>query len=188
MNRLLLIIDAQEDFLEGSLRMEGATERMDRLAEYIQNHDGQYQVKVFTKDWHPLNHCSFDRNGGPWPVHCLNHSAGAGIHQSLLIAAYSTKGDTVVLTKGDNPQKEEYSIFDNEASSARLRQIVDEYAIDQIDVCGVAREYCVKESILGAIKVFGPDRLCLLDRYIGAISDDHALDEIVEAYHLRLES
>ncbi|MCI7653453.1 MAG: hypothetical protein MSS51_04210 [Bacteroidales bacterium] len=78
MRKLLLVIDAQRDFLEGSLSVEGAPQMMDCLADYIRRQDGNYLLKAFTQDWHPLNHCSFKRNGGIWPVHCLQHSDGGG--------------------------------------------------------------------------------------------------------------
>ena len=162
MRKLLLVIDAQRDFLEGSLSVEGAPQMMDRLADYIRQHDGDYQLKVFTQDWHPYNHSSFQTNGGIWPVHCLQHSDGAGIRSSLVEAAEATAGKCVYLTKADEN-------------------------IEQIDICGVAREYCVKESLLGAIRLFGAGCVHLLDRFVAAISDEHALDQIVRDYTITVE-
>ncbi|MGI6223180.1 MAG: isochorismatase family protein [Prevotella sp.] len=187
MKKLLLVIDAQRDFLEGSLSVEGAPQMMDLLADYVRQHDGNYLLKVFTQDWHPYHHSSFKINGGIWPVHCLQHSDGAGIHSSLVEAAFATKGEIVFLTKGIRPEVEEYSIFDNEESANRLRQLVADNGIEQIDICGVAREYCVKESLLGAIKSFGAERIHLLNRFIAAISDEHALDQIVQDYHIAID-
>ena len=106
MRKLLLVIDAQRDFLEGSLSVEGAPQMMDRLADYIHQHDGDYLLKVFTHDWHPYNHSSFQTNGGIWPVHCLQHSDGAGIRSSLVEAAEATAGKCVYLTKGIRPEVE----------------------------------------------------------------------------------
>jgi nicotinamidase/pyrazinamidase len=184
MNKLLLVIDAQRDFLDGSLKVEGAPQMMDELAEYIKSHDGDYTLKVFTQDWHPVNHSSFKVNGGIWPVHCLQHSDGAGIHTSLVEAAFCTQGECVFLTKGLNSYTEEYSIFDNEPSAQMLQKLVEDHHIEQIDICGVAREYCVKESLLGAIKTFGAEKVHLLDRFVAAISDEHALDDIVAKYKI----
>ena len=187
MRKLLLGIDAQRDFLEGSLSVEGAPQMMDRLADYIRQHDGDYLLKVFTQDWHPYNHSSFQTNGGIWPVHCLQHSDGAGIRSSLVEAAEATAGKCVYLTKGIRPEVEEYSIFDNQESADRLRRLVADENIEQIDICGVAREYCVKESLLGAIRLFGAGSVHLLDRFVAAISDEHALDQIVRDYTITVE-
>lgn len=187
MRKLLLVIDAQRDFLEGSLSVEGAPQMMDRLADYIRRQDGNFLLKAFTQDWHPLNHCSFKRNGGIWPVHCLQHSDGAGIHAALVEAAMATRGDNIFLTKGLRPDVEEYSIFDNDESAAQLRQLVAAKGIEEIDICGVAREYCVKESLLGAIKAFGASRIHILNRFIAAISDEHALDAIVRDNAITVE-
>ena len=64
MNKLLLIVDPQIDFITGSLPVPGAADAMDKLAEYININDGSYIYKVVTTDWHPYFHCSFIANGG----------------------------------------------------------------------------------------------------------------------------
>ena len=61
MNKLLLIVDAQYDFMEGgSLSVNGATEKMNNLVEHITNEN--YDAIVFTADWHPTRHMSFVNN------------------------------------------------------------------------------------------------------------------------------
>lgn len=65
MNRLLLIVDPQIDFINGSLPVPGAEAAMDALAAYVAAQDGQYAAKVVTCDFHPHDHCSFTANGGP---------------------------------------------------------------------------------------------------------------------------
>ena len=89
MNKLLLIIDAQYDFLVGgNLPVEGAKENMDKLAAYI---DGNEFTKVaFTLDWHPVTHSSFVENGGEWPVHCVHYTHGASIYQPVFDAVSKT--------------------------------------------------------------------------------------------------
>ena len=99
----------------------------------------------------------------------------------------ATRGDNIFLTKGVRPDVEEYSIFDNDESAAQLRHLVAAKAIAEIDICGVAREYCVKESLLGAIKAFGASRIHILNRFIAAISDQHALDTIVHDHAITVD-
>ena len=72
----------------------------------------------------------------------------------------ATRGDNIFLTKGVRPDVEEYSIFDNDESATQLRHLVAAKAIAEIDICGVAREYCVKESLLGADGAWALAQLC----------------------------
>ena len=65
---MLMIIDPQIDFISGEMAVEGAKEKMDALIRYIEKMDGKYACKAVTLDWHPFNHCSFEENGGQWPM------------------------------------------------------------------------------------------------------------------------
>ena len=120
MNRLLLIVDPQIDFITGTLPVPNAQEKMSALADFIKAHDGDYALKVITTDFHPFFHCSFKAQGGPWPQHCVQDSVGAAIFQPLLEAVYLTQGDVHILRKGDLKDREEYSIFKNEHSAKVL--------------------------------------------------------------------
>ena len=141
--KILLIVDAQYDFINGSLPVGGAVERMDALADYVRLHDGDYDLKVATADWHPRSHCSFEENGGIWPVHCVQFTHGASLYQPLFDALYATAGDVTVLTKGTLADREEYSIMGNEKSSKVLKRMFGKKSVSQIDVCGIECDVCV---------------------------------------------
>ena len=73
--KLLLLVDVQYDFINGSLAVEGAPEVMDALANYIgAQPKGLFDTIVMTADFHPYEHSSFKDNGGLWPVHCVKHN------------------------------------------------------------------------------------------------------------------
>ena len=114
MKKMLLVVDPQIDFITGSLPVKDASGAMNRLADYVLRHGDESLVKIVTSDWHPYHHCSFTREGGQWPVHCVQHSAGAAIWQPLLDALNETKGGFTLLYKGDQIDKDEYSILQNE--------------------------------------------------------------------------
>lgn len=59
MDKILLIVDPQVDFISGSLAVEGAKEKMDALASALQNGEIDCDYVMVTKDFHPSNHCSF---------------------------------------------------------------------------------------------------------------------------------
>ena len=61
MDKILLIVDPQVDFISGSLAVEGAKEKMDALASALQNGEIDCDYVMVTKDFHPSNHCSFKR-------------------------------------------------------------------------------------------------------------------------------
>lgn len=69
MDKILLIVDPQVDFISGSLAVEGAKEKMDALTDALLDGDIDCDYVMVTKDYHPSNHCSFKENGGQWPIH-----------------------------------------------------------------------------------------------------------------------
>ena len=184
--KMLLVIDCQYDFITGSLAAPNSEPVIKKLAKYIS--DNEYAVKVFTCDWHPSNHCSFKPQGGLWPAHCVQHTKGAAVYEDLTKAAYDTKGDVFILEKGDDVNVDEYSIFDNKKSAAIIDQIVKKYGIEEIEICGIATEYCVKGSLEGAIKAYGPKMMTVLMNYICPITDPHALDPVIKKFNLRVSN
>lgn len=79
MDKILLIVDPQVDFISGSLAVEGAKEKMDALASALQNGEIDCDYVMVTKDFHPSNHCSFKENGGQWPPHCVKGTTGCWV-------------------------------------------------------------------------------------------------------------
>jgi nicotinamidase/pyrazinamidase len=154
MTKILLIIDAQYDFLEGGkLAVNGATAAMDKLAQFIIENGPAYDKIILTADWHPFTHCSFKDNGGMWPVHCVQHSKGAAIYEPILEALNKIKADYLVLRKGVNEDHEEYSIFKNGKSCDKLITICEEQLkVTDIDVAGIAYDYCVADSVKDGLR------------------------------------
>lgn len=182
---LLLLVDCQNDFIEGgSLPVEGAQIAMERLAEFIKERDGFYENKVLTIDWHPFNHCSFVENGGTWPLHCLQHSHGAAISPTILDAVNNTKGNVTFLTKGDTSSIEEYSIFKNLESNNDLYRLVKGKEITQIDICGIAGDICVLNTLKDGIKYFGKEMFRVLLPYCPSLDGGKALLEYTTTNNL----
>lgn len=174
------IVDPQIDFISGSLAVNGAAKAMDALADYLYKRDELYQYKIVTNDWHPLNHCSFQRNGGSWPVHCVQYSIGAAIYPKLLEPLFNINSTTKVLTKGNNPRIEEYSIFKNRSSANYINRIINMKQIEQIDLCGIAGDYCVLDTLKDGIKFYGKDMFNVLMPYVVSIDNGKTLNEFVK--------
>lgn len=184
MKKLLLIVDAQYDFLEGgSLPVNGSTEKMNKLVEHIEKNN--YDIVVFTADWHPHSHCSFTDNGGQWPMHCVQHTHGASIFQPLLNSAFATSKEVKILTKGDITKKEEYSLMDNFHSSKSFLRLVNRNNIDQIDACGIAGDICLANTISGLIKCGLKDKLNVLTEFSPSLDDGTVLRNLVSENGLK---
>lgn len=185
--RLLLVIDPQVDFINGSLAVNGAERAMNELAGYIRNHKDRYAMIVMSADWHPYDHCSFADMGGMWPRHCVHDTVGAAIWPAVFSAAYETAGETVVLHKGERSDREEYSIFQNEDAAGVIADIVGSMGIREIDICGIAGDVCVLSSLKDGMEFLPSCRFRVLERYSPSIDGGKSLEDYVKCSDLMSE-
>ena len=146
LNFALLVIDVQKDFCEGGvLSARNTTSLIQPLNETISWTVIHKTLCVFTRDWHPLDHCSFVTEGGLWPVHCVQDSAGAEFAGGLTMP-----DSNLVLNMRKDINKDEisYSAF----GSTTLEQDLKARNIDTLGISGIATEYCVRETVLDALK------------------------------------
>lgn len=190
--KCLIIIDPQNDFCDvnGSLKVEGASERMHALADYIKQHKDEYGCVVVTCDFHPFNHCSFigndNANGekGQWPPHCIEHSWGAAIYQPIMDALIevSKAKEKIIefIRKGRLPHLEEYSGFSIAYNINMLGTIL---ALSEtegiIDVVGVAGDYCVLQSVKSLCEDEFKDRIHVLTEFCPSIDDGFTLNNFL---------
>ena len=180
--KLLLVIDAQYDFIFGSLAVNGADKMMEDLASYIKDSGKGYESIIATADWHPITHCSFKENGGEWPMHCVAYSNGAALSSFVLKGVMKCKcSDFHVLTKGTAEDHEEYSIFRNASSCLKLQKIVESQGIEEIDICGIAGDYCVLESLKDALRTFPNMNFKVLGQFTASIDDGKTLSDFVNS-------
>ncbi len=176
----LLIVDMQNDFMPGgSLPIPDADKIIPMINKYIELFTYN-ELSIFaSRDWHPPNHISFRQRGGMWPVHCVRHTYGAKFHPDLKVPR-----STVVISKGTDPNREAYSAFDRTELSDRL----DERGVKKIFVVGVATDYCVKSTVLDALKL-GYEVIVLEDGIKGLDKSNEAILEMKSrgAKLLRLE-
>ena len=142
MPEALIIVDFQNDFTPGgALAVREGDRIADRLNELAA--DPRFELVVATRDWHPANHGSFEEQGGPWPVHCVQGTEGAELHPSL-----DQSHVDAVVDVGSDPDAEGYSGFEGTALGDLLR----ERGIDRVTVVGLATDYCVKHTALDALR------------------------------------
>jgi nicotinamidase/pyrazinamidase len=154
MTRALFVIDVQNDFTEGgALGVDGGAAVAAGVTEYLRSHPDQYDVVIASRDWHHGD----DDNGGhfattappdfvdTWPRHCVGGEQGAEYHPALdttLIDLHIKKGQG----------KPAYSIFEGTTDAgATLTDALDDLDVTDVDVVGIATDYCVRASALDAI-------------------------------------
>ena len=135
--KILLAVDLQHDFIHGSLPVPES----ENVLPEIDKVKGLFDFVYFTLDWHPLNHCSFKEQGGPWPVHCVHHTAGAALHPAAMEGLEESRVRFIL--KGRLPEREEYGAF---VGFDPENQDLFEPG-DEVVVCGIAAEYCVLETL-----------------------------------------
>ena len=106
-----------------------------------------------TRDWHPADHTSYERYGGPWPVHCVANTHGAAFDPRLDLAKVD-----VVVDKGTDRETDGYSGF----AATILADDLRAHGIHRVFVVGLATDYCVKATALDA-KAAGFDAVVLED-------------------------
>jgi len=137
MAKALLIIDFQNDFTppDGALAVRDG----DQIAGPIKRLAERFDVVVATRDWHPPDHASFETQGGPWPVHCVQGTLGAEFHPAMA----EIELDAVV-DVGRSRDDEGYSGFEK----SELAQILRKDDVDEVYVVGLATDYCVRASAI----------------------------------------
>lgn len=162
----LLLVDLQNDFCTHGALAVNESELVIQAANKAIGNCQQHNIPIIaSQDWHPANHLSFAINSGTqvgdigklngipqvwWPVHCVQGETGADFHASLNCNAISK-----VFTKGENPQVDSYSaFFDNDkVSQTRLHTWLQEQQITKLFIMGIATDYCVKFTVLDALKL-----------------------------------
>lgn len=141
MRKILVAVDLQNDFIDGSLAVPGAAD----VIPVIKDAMGGYDMVYFTLDWHSTGHCSFREQGGPWPVHCVHHTVGAALPDGMLEGV--DEGRVRFILKGQ--RVEQYGAFADVTPSTQ-----DFFAPgDEVTVCGIASEYCVAETLKNIQKI-----------------------------------
>ena len=140
---ILITVDLQKDFINGTLPAKDA----EQIIPAINNVKNNFDLLYFTLDWHPAKHCSFSKEGGIWPVHCVHYTEGASIPDCILADVDDSK--LLFYTKGKDATKEEYGAFtDIEADNQNMF-----IAGDNVVVCGIASEYCVLETLKEVVRL-----------------------------------
>lgn len=174
MTKALFIIDVQNDFCEGgSLAVKGGAAVAAGITELLKGNAADYDFVIASRDWHD----SGNDNGGhfaaigespdyvnTWPVHCVSGTNGAEYHPNLDVSLIDFH-----IVKGMG--KPSYSIFEGQTPDGKgLNELLADLKVTDIEVAGLATDYCVLASSLDA-KNAGFDVTVLTDLIAGVAAE-----------------
>lgn len=160
--KTLLLVDLQNDFLPGGALAVPEGDQVVPVANRLMPH---FDLVIASQDWHPPNHGSFaSQHPGHqvgdvieldgleqilWPDHCVQGTPGAEFAPGL-----HTDRIEHVFCKGVDPRIDSYSaLFDNaHRRSTGVDQYLRQRGVDRLHIMGLATDYCVKFTVLDALK------------------------------------
>ncbi len=186
-NSALVVVDMLYDFIDGSLACQNADNAIKQTIGFIDSQTrGQggedHEILdtfpiLFIRDHHPADHSSFKEQGGIWPSHCVAGTHGGDIHEDLMPYVR----EELTFDKGCCKAVEQYSGFEgmNNAEQS-LGEILELLDTTDVYVCGIATEYCVRNTCEDLMKAGYKVHLlkdCLA--YVDHEGHLEALDEMV---------
>lgn len=149
----LVVVDMLYDFIDGSMACLHAEEAIEESVRFIEKmtEDSESSDEViygafpilFVNDHHPKDHSSFKTQGGLWPEHCVQGTHGAEVHEKLV----PYQEEELTFYKGEDTATEQYSGFEGKNKAGQsLGEILEMMDIKNVYVCGIATEYCVRNT------------------------------------------
>ena len=168
--RALIIVDVQNDFCEGgSLAVAGGADVARAVSRHLASGQ-EYAHVVATKDYHVAPGAHFSDHPDyvdSWPAHCVAGTPGAQFHPNLDTSRVET-----VFSKGAHAAA--YSGFEGaDDAGTPLADWLRARGVDEVDVVGIATDYCVQATAADAARTGFATRV-LLDLTAGVAPESTA--------------
>ena len=180
----LVVVDVQNDFADpgGSLYVREGEKVVPVINEQVEEARAKGAMIVYTQDWHPESTPHFQKDGGIWPVHCVQGTWGAELHPDLEVA-----GEVVRKGTGGEDGYSGFTVRDptsGEEQQTPLEDMLRARGIERVVIAGLATDYCVKETAIdAATKGFATTVLTNAIRAVDLESGDgeRAIDDMHKA-------
>lgn len=182
MSKAIIVVDVQNDFVEGgSLAVTGGRDVATRISEHLAAHAEEYAAVVASRDWHDAHGTNSGHFAEPgtdpdfvstWPVHCVSTTGGSDYAPEL-----DTSRITHHVRKGMGVPA--YSAFEGVTDDgSTLRDVLEELGVTEVDVTGIATDYCVRATVLDA-RLAGFD-VTLLDGLHAGVAPETSAAAVTE--------
>ena len=142
MNKILVIVDTQNDFIDGVLKTPQTHQVCDNIIKKIQNWDGERIIGIL--DTHLSEHYLNTEEGKNIPLHCIYETWGWDYPDSIcqaLVKYMFAKDENFFLTI----EKDTFGSIDE------LLAVIEENCLEnpfEIHICGVCTDICVISNAL----------------------------------------
>ncbi len=134
MHDVLIVIDMQKDFIDGSLGTKEAIAIVRKVRTKIEAYQNVNKTVVFARDTHDVNYLS-SFEGQHLPVeHCIKDTAGWQIDNSIWQSLKSADNVKIV----DKPT----------FGYTKWQEIIDPLKVSSVEVCGLCTDICVISNVL----------------------------------------
>lgn len=162
MNKLLVVVDYQNDFVSGSLGFEDAVKIDENIAEKVRKYRAEGADIIYTMDTHTEEYFE-TQEGKKLPVlHCINGTEG----WKLFGKTGAECKDAMTLGK---------STF----GSLDLVSIAEARDYDEIELCGVVTNICVIANAV-LLKTAQPEAEIIIDAKCTASNDRKLYEETLD--------
>ncbi|MCP4337965.1 MAG: bifunctional nicotinamidase/pyrazinamidase [Desulfobulbaceae bacterium] len=203
MKRALIVVDIQNDFLPGGALAVPEGDAILPFVIELMETGHHYDLIVVTQDWHPKKHGSFasshpgrdpfqlgELSGLPqmlWPDHCVGGTNGARLFvefEEVLGQIEAAGRPVIIVQKGQELDVDSYSAFFDNARrrDTGLQSTLKKHGITDIDVVGLAFDYCVKATALDGVSLGFQTRVLLQGtRSVEPSSEAEVISELAES-------
>lgn len=143
----LIMVDVQNDFCPGGslpvIEGDHVVGPLNKVAAVLKSQGG---LVFASRDWHRADN-TVHMNPDKWPSHCVQGTTGAEFHSDLEME------EVTVVSKGMGNEDDGYSAFEGQVEGERLLgDVLRDLGVDRVVVGGLATDYCVKATVLSALR------------------------------------
>ena len=154
MTRALFIIDVQKDFTEGgALGVDGGAAVAAGITDYLRAHPDEYDVVFASRDWHDGD----NDNGGHFAIDDrarLRRDLAAALRRRRAGRGVPPGARHLARRRAHAQGPGQARLLDLRGpteAGGTLTEALDELGVTDVDVAGIATDYCVRASALDAL-------------------------------------
>jgi len=127
MNKCLIVVDFQNDFIDGALGFDGAIDIKDIIIDKIKTYKANHDDVIFTRDTHTPSYLDSEEGAHLPVIHCVEGTFGHQIQQ-----------DVQALQEPEDREFIKYTF-----PSLELGNYLSTKEYDVIELCGLVSNICV---------------------------------------------